>query len=56
MISIETFTYTWIVDLYKHLSGNQKIIVNGFDSARILEAVTKAFTILDKVENSFKEL
>ena len=33
---------SWIVDLYKHLSDNQEIIVNCRDSAGISEAVTKA--------------
>ena len=47
---------SWIVDLYKHLWDNQEIVANGFDSARISEAVTKASTILDKVENPFKRI
>ena len=47
---------SWIVDLYKHLSDNQEIIVNGFDSTGISEAVTKASTVLDKVENPFREV
>ena len=45
----------WIVDLYKHLSDNQEIIVNGFDSVWISEAETKASAILDKVDNSLRE-
>ena len=44
-----------IVDLYKNLSDNQEITVNGFDSAGISEAVTKASAILNKVENPFRE-
>ena len=47
---------SWIVDLYKHLSDNQEIIVDGFDSTEISEAVTKASTVLDKVENPFREV
>ena len=47
---------SWIVDLYKRLSGNQEIIVHGFDSARMSEAVTKASAILGKVENPFREV
>ena len=46
----------WIVGLYKHLSDIQEIIVNGFDSAGISEAVTKACTILDKVKSPFREM
>ena len=49
--SLKPLHASWIVDLYKRLSDNQEIIVNGFDSAGISEAVTKASTILDKVEN-----
>ena len=41
---------------YEHLSDNQGIIVNGFNSAGILEVVTKACTILDKVESPFREV
>ena len=44
---------SWIVDLYKHLSDNQEIIVNGIGTARISEAVTKASTI--KVESPITE-
>ena len=47
---------SWIADLYKHLSDNQEIIVNGFDSAGISEALTKASKILDKAENPFREV
>ena len=47
---------SWIVDLYKHLSDNQEIIVDGLDSTEISEAVTKASTVLDKVENPFREV
>ena len=47
---------SWIVDLYKLLSDNQEIIANGFYSAEISEVVTKASTILYKVENPFREV
>ena len=47
---------SWIDFLYKHLSDNQEVIVTGFDGAGISEAVSKATTILDKVENLFREL
>ena len=47
---------SWIVDLYKHLLDNQEIVVNSFDSAGISEAVTKASTILYKIENSCREV
>ena len=46
---------SWIVDLYKHLSENKEMIINGFDSAGISEAVKTASTILEKVENPFRE-
>lgn len=41
---------------HKHLSENQEITVNDFDSAGISEAVTKASTIWDNVENPFREV
>ena len=52
--NLKSLHTSWIFDMYKHLSENQEIIVNGFDSVWISEAVTKASTILDKVENPFR--
>ena len=31
----------WLLDLYDHLQNNKKIIINGFESAAITEAVTQ---------------
>ena len=47
---------SWIVDLYDHLSNEAEMIINGFDSAGITEAVNNAQTVLEKVENPFKSL
>ena len=46
---------SWVVDLYKHLSGNQEILVNSFDNSLISEDVTKA-SMIEKVENPFREV
>ena len=47
---------SWIVDLYDHLSNEAEMIINGFDSAGITEAVNNAQTVFEKVENPFKSL
>ena len=54
--NLKSLHKSWIFDMYKHLSENQEIIVNGTDSVWISEAVTKASTILDKIENPFREV
>ena len=47
---------SWFINLHKHLSDDHKIIVNNFNSAGISEAISKTSTILDKVENYFREV
>ena len=54
--NLKSLHTSWIFDMYKHLSENQEIIANGFDSVWISEVVTKASTILDKAENSFRDV
>ena len=46
----------WIVDLYHHLKADKEMIVNGFRTAGIFEAIENAQVITEKVENPFKEL
>lgn len=46
---------SWIVDLYKHMSKEPEMIVNGFNGAGITEAVNEAKLVLEKVENPFRE-
>ena len=53
--NLEPLHASWNIHLYKHLSDNQGIILSGFESALISEALTKASSSLDKVENPFKE-
>ena len=48
---------TFLTPRYAHVRNNfQEIIANGFDSAVILEAVTKASMIFDDVENPLREV
>ena len=35
LFNLKPLHASWIVDLYKHLSDNQEVIINGFDSAWI---------------------
>ena len=45
---------SWIVELYHHLSNEAEMIINGFDSAGITEAVNDANSVLEIVENPFR--
>jgi len=47
---------SWIVKLYHHMCENSEMIINGFESAGIAEAVNEARKIMEKVENPFREL
>ena len=47
---------SWIVDLYDHLLEHPNMIIKGFDSAGISEAVKTASTILEKIENPFRDI
>ena len=45
----------WIVDWYKHVIKEKEMIVRGFNSAGISEAVQNAEDIYEKNENPFRE-
>ena len=45
----------WIVDWYNHVIEEKKMIVRGFNSAGISEAVQNAEDIYEKIENPFRE-
>ena len=47
---------SWIVELYHHLSNEAEMIINGFDSAGITEAVNDANSVLEIVENPFRSM
>ena len=47
---------SWIVELYHHLSIEAEMIINGFDSAGITEAVNDANSVLEIVENPFRSM
>ena len=47
---------SWIIELYHHLSNEAEMIINGFDSAGITEAVNDANSVLEIVENSFRSI
>ena len=42
--------------LYHHLSNEAEMIINGFDSAGITEAVNDANSVLEIVENPFRSM
>lgn len=46
----------WIVLMYNYLKGRQDLIVNGFRSAGITEAVEKANEVYQRIENPFLAL
>ena len=45
---------SWIVDLYEHLKKETGMMIKGFDSAGITEAVNNAKSVYEKIENSFR--
>ena len=45
----------WIADWYDHVTKEKEMIVRGFNSASISEAVQNADNIYEKIENSFRE-
>ena len=47
---------SWIVELYHHLSNEVEMIISGFDSAGITEAVNDANSVLEIVENPFRSM
>ena len=44
----------WIFSLYDYLCDRKEIILNGYETAGITEAVESAIAILQRVENLFK--
>ena len=42
---------TWIADLYKHMQGEDKLILKGFKEAGIYGAISDAQEIFERVEN-----
>ena len=45
----------WIVDWYNHVIKEKEMIVRGFNSAGISEAVQNAEDIYENTENTFRE-
>ena len=45
----------WIADWYNHVLKEKEMIVRGFNSAGISEAVQNAEDIYEKIENPFRE-
>ena len=45
----------WIVDWYNHVIKEKEMIVRGFNSVRISDAVQNAEDIYEKTENPFRE-
>ena len=56
MSDLKQLHASWIVDLYDHLSPEAEMIINGLDLGGITEAYNNAQFVLQKVENSFKNL
>ena len=55
LLDIKPLHAKWIVALYEHLLGQKEMIINGFESAGIMEAIECAQEVFIKVENPFKE-
>ena len=45
----------WILKLYNHLCHQNEIILNGRKATSITEAVESANTVLERIENPFRE-
>ena len=45
----------WIVDMCTYLKQQKESILNGFDKARITEAVKSANEVFARIENTFVE-
>ena len=45
---------SWIVDLYKHMQGEDELILKGFKEASIYEAINDAQEVFERVENPFR--
>ena len=56
MLDLKQLHVSWLVDLYDHLSTEAEMIINGLDLGGITEAYNNAQFVLQKMENSFKNL
>ena len=45
---------SWIVDLYEHWKKETGMIIKGFDSTGITEAVNNAQSVSEKIESPFE--
>ena len=43
----------WIYEMYEYLRGRSDLVLNGFESAGITEAVEKSNEVFERIENSF---
>ena len=43
----------WIYEMYEHLRGRSDLVLNGFESAGITEAVEKSNEVFERIENPF---
>ena len=52
LTDLKPLRVSWIVDLYEHLKKETGMIVKGFDSVEITEAVNNAQSLYEKIENT----
>ena len=45
---------SWIVDLYKHMQGEDELTLKGFKEAGIYEAIYDAQEVFERVESPFR--
>ena len=43
----------WIYEMYEYLRGRSDLVLNGFESAGITEAVEKSNEVFERIENPF---
>ena len=43
----------WIYEIYEYLWGRSDLVLNGFESAGITEAVEKSNKVFERIENLF---
>ena len=43
----------WIYEMYEYLRGRSDLVLNGFESAGITEAVEKSSEVFERIENPF---
>ena len=43
----------WVYEMYEYLRGCSDLVLNGFESARITEAVEKSNEVFEGIENLF---